>query len=133
MAYEISATNSTNENSRQQVVEQIEGSIEQRQGDSVNWKMTLRHREQIQKCVTLSPQNSKIWIGKGTTSSLRNATRTISPKYPKDEMTKSVWANRIGKVALKLWRIRRRNLPTKDMLISRGMKIDGDCLLCSGE
>lgn len=119
--------------SKRYIKERALGDIQQRQGDSVNWKSTLRHRDQIQKCVILGPQCSKRWIGKGTSNSLRNAARTISLEYPKDEMAKGIWANKIIKVALNLWRIRRKNLPTKDRLISREMIIEGDCLLCNGE
>lgn len=64
---------------------------------------------------------------------MKNAIKTISPEYPKDEWAKGIWANKIGKMALNLWRIRRRNLPTKDRLIQRGMSIDGECILCNGE
>lgn len=43
--------------------------IEQKQGDSMMWKVTLRQEEQIAKCATLGAQNAKTWIGKGTGSS----------------------------------------------------------------
>lgn len=79
-------------------------SIEQRQGESMMWKTMLRQKEQIAKCVTLEPQNSKIWIGKGVGNSIKNAANTIVPEHPKDELAKRIWANKIGKVALNLCR-----------------------------
>lgn len=105
--------------------------IEQKQGDSMIWKITLRQKEQIAKCVTLGAQNTKAWIGKGTGNSIKNAAKTLAPEHPKDDLAKGIWANRIGKAALNLWRIRRKYLPTKDRLIKRGMVINGSCLLCN--
>lgn len=104
--------------------------IEPKQGDSSMWKSTLRQREQISKCVELDTLNQKKWIGKGAGNSIKNATDTLRPELPRDELAKGIWANMIGKVALNLWRIRRRNLPTKDRLINRGMQITGECSLC---
>lgn len=48
----------------------------------------------------------------------------------KDDLAKGIWANKIGKVAFNLWRVRWRNLPTKDKLIGRGMTISRECILC---
>lgn len=64
---------------------------------------------------------------------MKNATATLRPEFPKDELARGIWANKIGKVTLNMWRIRWRNLPTKDRLISRGMAITGECNLCDNE
>lgn len=40
------------------------GQIVRRQGDSANWKATLRQGEHITKCVELGTHYSKRWIGK---------------------------------------------------------------------
>lgn len=61
---------------------------------------------------------------------MKNAAETLRPDYPKDELAKGIWAIKIEKVALNLWRIRWHNLPTKDRLINRGMAITGECELC---
>lgn len=82
--------------------------IEQKQGDSMIWRRTLRQKEQIAKCVTLRAQNSKVWIGKGTGNSIKNASKTLILKHPKDDLAKGIWANRIGKVVLNLWRIKEK-------------------------
>lgn len=104
--------------------------IEKRQSDSSTWKANLRQKEHISKCATLGANGTKTWVGKGTGSSTKNVVSTLRPDNSKDELAKGVWANKIGKVALNLWRIRWGNLPTKDRLIRRGMVICGKCELC---
>lgn len=104
--------------------------IEKRQTDSVNWKAVMGQSSNIVKCVILGPHYAKSWIGKGTGSSIRNVRATLAPTLPTDVLAKCIWANKIGKVALNLWRIRGRSIPTKDRLIKRGMMIPGDCELC---
>lgn len=78
-------------------------SIEQRQGDSSAWKATLQHRDQIAKCAQLGANNSKTWIGKGVGNSIKNATGTLRPEFPKEGLVRGIWANKIGKVALNMW------------------------------
>lgn len=104
--------------------------IAKRQGDSANWKATLLQKENILKCAVLGPNYAKTWIGKGTSISTKNIKATLSPSFPLDELARGIWANKIGKVALNLWRVRWRNLPTKDRLIGRGMIISPECELC---
>lgn len=116
--------------SRRYIKDRPLNTIEQRQGDSSAWKVTLRQRAQIAKCATLGANRSKIWLGKGTCSTTKNVTATLRPEHPKDNLVAGIWAIKIGKVALNLWRIRWNTLPTKDRLIWRGMTICGKCELC---
>lgn len=104
--------------------------ITQKHGDSSNWKATLRQGEHIAKCADLGMNYSKTWTGRGGGSSIKNARRSLRPELPTDELAKGIWTNKIGKVAINLWRVRWKNLPTKDRLTQRGMSISGECEFC---
>lgn len=105
--------------------------IGKKQGDSGNRKAMLGQSDQIAKCAILGSQYVKTWIGKGHRCSVKNVRATLASDLPIDELAKGIWANKIGKVALNLRRIRGRSLPTKDRLIRRGMSIGGNCELCT--
>lgn len=51
-------------------------------------------------CASLRPNKSKIWIEKVGGNSIKNAVATLRAEFPKDELARDIWANRIGKVAL---------------------------------
>lgn len=90
----------------------------------------MQQKEHIAKYVALGPQYAKQWIGLGSRNSIKNARATLAPGAVTDDWAKGIWANKVGKVVLNLWRVRWRNLPTKDRLINRGMTITGQCELC---
>lgn len=90
----------------------------------------MGQKDQIARCAVLGPNYATHWIRSGAGYATKNVRTTLAPQLPIDEWAKGIWAKKIGKVALNLWRIRGRNLPTKDRLIKRGMTIVGDCKLC---
>lgn len=104
--------------------------IEPKQGDSSVWRSALRQREQIAKYAQLGAHNYKRWTRKGTKNSIGNTTETLRPDLPRTSWLGASGRTRSEKVAFNLWRVRWRNLPTKDRLINRGMSITGECNLC---
>lgn len=104
--------------------------IAKKQGDSANWKAAFLQKESILKCAELGPNYTKAWTGKGNGISSKNIKATLNPAPPTYELARGIWASKIGKVSLNLWRVRWRNLPTKDRLIRRGMNLSPECELC---
>lgn len=73
------------------------------------------------------------WKGSGMHPSMANAMAIQQEQDPMDVFAKGIWSAVTRQMSLHLWRVRWKNLPTKDKSIRRGIAISEECLLCGEE